>query len=171
MCRLFLVLALVAVGCSDFRQHGLSRPPEGLPNLVGRPVPAFALEDVNGSPLRSDELVGKVLVLDFWHLSCPPCLASAPILEKIHREFADRGLVVVGLNVRDDEERVREYGRKRGYTYRLACHPDEFKRACGVMMLPTFVIVDRAGIVRQVFVGDDNLEAKLTEVVGALLKE
>jgi thiol-disulfide isomerase/thioredoxin len=53
---------------------------------------------VSGPVLTAESLAHRVVVLEFWGVNCPPCLRSMPALEKLHRELAPAGLVVVGAH-------------------------------------------------------------------------
>lgn len=53
---------------------------------------------VSGPAIGPDGLAGRVVVLEFWGINCPPCIASMPKLEAMHRELSPQGLVVVGAH-------------------------------------------------------------------------
>jgi thiol-disulfide isomerase/thioredoxin len=53
---------------------------------------------VAGPMLTPASLAHRVVLLEFWGVSCPPCIRSMPLLEDLHREFGPRGLVVVGAH-------------------------------------------------------------------------
>ena len=56
-----------------------------------------------GDPLDLAQLRGKVVLVDFWASWCEPCRHSFPWLNEMQAKYADRGLVVIGVNV--DRER------------------------------------------------------------------
>jgi thiol-disulfide isomerase/thioredoxin len=152
--------------------NGTFKSPEdyGPMALIGQPIPGFTVEDEKGQ-LSSTDLNGKVVLLDFWGLLCPPCRASSPLLEKFHREYGPEGLVVLGVHSQGDKPvQIREYVETHGYTYRSTWRGGKLIKACGVTQLPTFVIIDRAGIVRDVFIGIDNLENNLITSIRPLLR-
>lgn len=66
----------------------------------GAPAPDFTLESLDtGKPdVTLASLKGKVVLLDFWATWCEPCRETLPKIEKIHREFKDKGLVVIGVS-------------------------------------------------------------------------
>ena len=51
---------------------------------------------VFGEKLAKKDTKGKVIVLEYWGVNCPPCVASLPHLAEMHREHRDKGLVVIG---------------------------------------------------------------------------
>jgi cytochrome c biogenesis protein CcmG/thiol:disulfide interchange protein DsbE len=70
--------------------------------LVGRPAPAFTLTRFDGTPVRSADLVGKTVLLNFWNSWCQPCEEEYPALRQwyaAHRDDPD--VVLLGIP-RDD---------------------------------------------------------------------
>ena len=91
---------------------------------VGNEAPDFSAPDLRGREVVLSELQGhKVVVLDFWATWCGPCLKAMPDLEEVHREFAERGVVVVALNLGEDPERARSFIKRQGYTFRVVAGP------------------------------------------------
>ena len=60
-------------------------------------APAWTLRDLAGKPVNSDQFKGKVVVIDFWATWCPPCRKEIPGFVDLHRRYADKGLVIVGI--------------------------------------------------------------------------
>ncbi|TMA11075.1 MAG: redoxin domain-containing protein [Deltaproteobacteria bacterium] len=56
-----------------------------------KPAPEFALNDLSGKAITLKSLRGKVVFLNFWATWCNPCRREMPAMEKLHREFRDRG--------------------------------------------------------------------------------
>jgi cytochrome c biogenesis protein CcmG/thiol:disulfide interchange protein DsbE len=85
------------------------------------PAPAFELArlDGEGGKLSLESLRGKVVVVNFWASWCAPCKEEAPLLERISREYKDRGVEVVGVDVRDFSGDARRFARENGLSYPL----------------------------------------------------
>jgi cytochrome c biogenesis protein CcmG/thiol:disulfide interchange protein DsbE len=104
------VLALLAVG--------FGREPRYIETpMLGRPAPAFSLTLFDGRMLQLEDFRGRVVFLNFWASWCPPCRAEAPALEAAWRHVRDQGVVFVGINTQDDEERARSFVQEFGITY------------------------------------------------------
>lgn len=89
--------------------------------LIGTPAPGWEVSEWVGSPpLPFASLRGKVVLIRwFTATDCPYCSATAPALNRLHRDYAGKGLVVIGmyhhkqpepLRLSDVEGWVREYG-------------------------------------------------------------
>jgi thiol-disulfide isomerase/thioredoxin len=94
--------------------------------LYRLPTPAneMKLQSLRGRPLNLSQLTGKVVLLNFWKIDCPPCALEKPILERVYRRFAGRGLEVVAVNLFDDYARIISYVRDGGYSYTFAHDPN-----------------------------------------------
>jgi S1-C subfamily serine protease/peroxiredoxin len=159
----------------------VAAPPEGPgpESLIGKPLADFKLSVIDGTELTSANVSGKVLLIDFWASWCGPCLAASPVLQALHEEYSERGLMVIGANTseRDGEGNIanspktaRSYARKHNYTYTFTYGSDAFKDVCLVRGLPTMLIVDRDGTVRDVIVGfSQDLKNKIAEKLNPLL--
>ena len=68
--------------------------------LIGTAALPFAsdLTWINGEPFELEDLRGKVVLVRFWTDTCPFCEASAPGLGRLHEQYGDRGLVVLGIH-------------------------------------------------------------------------
>ncbi len=142
------VLALLA--------WGFTRDPREIPSpLVGRPAPAFALQGFAGRPVTLDDYRGRVVVVNFWASWCyPACYEEAPVLERGWRQWRDRGVVVVGIDIQDTPERARAFIDRFDLTFPTA--PDATGKVAidyGVYGVPETFFVDRHGRIRAKHVG------------------
>lgn len=111
-----------------------ARLPEGLPNLLKThnfniyPAPCQAnnmiLRDLAGRVVDLNALRGKVVILNFWKIDCQPCTAEKPILERLHRKYAQRGLEIIAVNLFDEHGKVKSYAQRSGFGFRFCCDPE-----------------------------------------------
>ena len=66
---------------------------------AGDQFPNFALQSVDGGTVRLSDFAEQPVVLNFWATWCPPCRREMPLLNSVHLQFADEGLVVLGIAV------------------------------------------------------------------------
>jgi thiol-disulfide isomerase/thioredoxin len=81
-----------------------------------KPAPTVRADTLAGDELALEELDGLVVV-NFWASWCGPCAQEAPHLEAIAQEYADRGVHMVGVNVKDRPANARSFERDFGITY------------------------------------------------------
>lgn len=120
--------------------------------MMEKPAPDFTLPVVaNGDPgarMKLSDLREKVVILDFWASWCGPCAMQAPILERVAKRHDD--VVVLGINVDDPAPLAARYAEKKGLSYPILLDADgEAQSLYDARTLPTVVVIDRAGNIRQ----------------------
>jgi len=85
-------------------------------DLIGCDMPAFEARTLNGKRVSKENLKGKVVVMNFWFIGCPPCEKELPGLNKLVEEFGKKEVVFLAFG-RDKEEKVREYLEKHEFNY------------------------------------------------------
>jgi peroxiredoxin len=119
------------------------------------PAPSFSLVTLDGDTIRSADLKGKVLVVNFWATWCIPCRVEMPSMQKLHERHAGDDLVVLGVSVDvGGVGPVRTFLRERHVTYPVGRVTEPLRRAFGgIAGIPTTFVIDRRGIVRHRVVG------------------
>lgn len=97
------VISLARDGSSITIEQSATWVEEKPPLEPGHPAPAFAGVGVNGEETSLASLRGRVVLLDFWASWCVPCLVEIPVMKEIATRFAEKGLVVLGINADLDE--------------------------------------------------------------------
>lgn len=141
----------------------------------GKPAPSFSLKLVDGkTTLCTNDVRGKVVVLDFWATWCVPCQAEVPNLQDLHKRYSDDGVVVLGVSV--DEEgavAVSDFMKQKGLTYRMALDPGgKVAAKYDALPVPTLYLLDKKGVIRyskKAFKSRDV--ASIEKRIKALLKE
>ncbi len=123
---------------------------------VGNMAPDFTLENIAGGELQLSSLKGKVVIIDFWDTWCPPCRKALPSLEAVSKAHPD-DLVVVGVAFgRDGIEKVRQYVTDNNLTFPMVVSDKKFQVAKdfgGVQSIPTTFVLDKNGVIVEVWVG------------------
>lgn len=86
-------------------------------SLVGREPKDFTLTSFDGKAVNLKTLRGRVVMITFWASWCGFCAQQLPEIDKLYREFKDRGLVVLGINREADIPKEKEAAHARGYTF------------------------------------------------------
>jgi thiol-disulfide isomerase/thioredoxin len=140
---------------------------------VGEAPPAIAAERLSGTdPLDLAALRGRVVIVDFWASWCRPCRSIMPALDGLHAAHHDEGLTVLGV-AREPASRIRRHLAESPVGYTVGRDAGGTLARYGVRALPTLVLIDRRGLVREVFVGIDggSMLGRLERLVTALLAE
>jgi thiol-disulfide isomerase/thioredoxin len=123
--------------------------------LTGQVLHNFALHDLNGQPWEyRTQRRGRLVLLDFWHSQCYPCLDAIRHLAIWQQSYGPYGLEVVGIAYEEGtpQERVQKVNRVRqrlGINYRLLMGGDRatcpVRTQFGVLAFPTVVLLDETG--------------------------
>jgi thiol-disulfide isomerase/thioredoxin len=143
-------------------------------DLVGSFAPTWHdIESVGGVfPSSISALRGRVILLDFWATWCAPCRVIVPKLSALQARYGAQGLSVLGVSTEEAAE-VAMFAQRTAMRYAVAVdRRAETTRSYGVVSLPTLVVIDKRGVVRDVAIGYDPAEdARLEATVRALLGE
>ncbi len=139
---------------------------------VGALAPDFTLPDVDGKPYQLASLRGNVVVLNFWATWCAPCRAELPALEKVRAQYAERKIIIWGINQQEFIESVRGYAELYHLNFPLLLDSRaEVARAYHVNALPTTFFIDRGGIIRHIEIGGPMSESFLQLQIGKMVEE
>ncbi len=121
---------------------------------------AQTLPDPGGKSVNLERYRGRVLVVNFWATWCPPCVEEMPELSTIAREYAARGVEVLGIGV-DLPGKIAQFAAKRPTSYQLLVADKtgyELSRQFGnrSLGLPYTVVIDPRGRVAKRILGRFN---------------
>lgn len=145
---------------------GQMTPLEVLDDPIAAPTGVFV--DAAGEPLDLSRFQGRVVLLNFWATWCPPCLHELPSLDRLEGALGGDDFVVVVVNTeRRDPKALAAFLENRGIPFQnLAFYQDRanvLPLALGVRVMPTSVLIDRAGRVVATFAAPaewDSAEAQ-----------
>ena len=144
--------------------------------------PAFEGKDLDGNPVKSDELfsANAVTVVNFWFTTCNPCVGELSELDALNKELAKKGGALIGVNtftLDGDEAAISEAKdvlAKKGATYQnvyFASDGEAGKFTANIFAYPTTYVVDRNGnIVGDPIVGAIT-EKKQAETLQKLINQ
>ena len=144
--------------------------------------PAFEGKDLDGNPVKSDELfsANAVTVVNFWFTTCSPCVGELGDLDALNKELADKGGALIGVNaftLDGDETAIadaKDVLAKKGATYQNVYFDSSSPAGAftaNIFAFPTTYVVDRNGnIVGEPIVGAIT-EQKQAETLQSLIDQ
>jgi thiol-disulfide isomerase/thioredoxin len=135
------------------------------------PSPDWALQDIKGNTIRSKDLKGKVVLIDFWFIACDPCKKAIPSLKQLYADYKDKGLVVLGFNTLDlSTFKIQAYKTQYAIDYPLVLCTENVTKSFRVEAFPTFCLLDKEGKIVENHEGFSlESSSKLSEKIKALL--
>lgn len=116
---------------------------------------------------------GKVVYVDFWASWCAPCAKSFPFLNSLHKDFADKGLQVIAVNMDENSSDVQAFLAKYPAGFSVAADASQqCAKNFEVNAMPSSYLIDGKGVIKHVHLGFRAGEAEqLRAVVEQLLAE
>jgi thiol-disulfide isomerase/thioredoxin len=135
-------------------------------------APDFTVTTADGEYIDSEDLRGKVVLVDFWGTWCGPCRASIPALASLAKKFSKNPFVLLSVDVGDEAGEWRAFIAKNKMTWPQ--HQDrngKVQRAFQVRSFPTYVLIDHEGVVRYRSTGySDYVEGMIADAIKKSLK-
>jgi peroxiredoxin len=123
-----------------------------------RAAPDFLLQELGGDTLRLSDLQGRPVVVNFWATWCSTCRAETPDLIDLYEQHQDEGLVILGVNLRENEGAVSDWAQEFGVPYPIVF--DHSGEVAGTWRIggpnrgvPSTYFIDSDGVVRKVVFG------------------
>jgi peroxiredoxin len=121
---------------------------------VGRVAPDFMLSRFDGTQVRLSDYKGQPIWINFWASWCPPCRAEMPEMQQKYSSLKERGLVVLGVDVGEDENMVEEFVAERRFDWTFVLDKEgSVADQYATRGLPYHVFVGRDGTIKAIHVG------------------
>ena len=136
--------------------------------LLNKPIGTFHLKDLNNKKWDSKELKGKTVVINFWFTACRPCIMEMVYLNKLVAENKDSAVVFIAP-APENEVQIKKFLKKYSFDYNIIPSSIDYINALGIENFPTHLVIDKEGIIRQVFIGyGDDIKEKLQAEINKL---
>ena len=87
----------------------------------------------------------KITMINLWAYWCGPCVGELPDLEQLNKDYADKGLQIIGISLKEEEAENRETVKELGITYPNLFYTEEFDEYMDTGYYPTTIFVDSEG--------------------------
>jgi peroxiredoxin len=123
----------------------------------GQRAPEFSLPALQGSTVALSSMRGKVVLIDFWAQWCEPCKKELPQLDKLAKEYAGKGVVIVAVNIDKQRDNAARMVKQLGVSLPVLLDPaGSVAGTYDLPKMPTSFVVDKKGIIRYVNEGFDG---------------
>lgn len=116
---------------------------------IGEPAPALVVPQVGGGQIDLANLAGQPVWVNFMQTTCPPCVDEFPLMSGFAARYADTGLVIVAIDIREEEGTVAAFAQRLNTIFPIGLDADGTAQAAwDAVALPVHFWVDRDGIIR-----------------------
>ena len=154
---LLLFVITLFIGCTNSSERTANAASE------------FILQDMDGKKVNLADFKGKTVLIDFWATCCPPCRDAIPAIEKLHKTYSGKGLVVLGISLdQGGWDDVKSFIAEYGITYPVLKGTEEVASQYKVRTIPMLVIVDKEGKIYKRYLGfgdDQQLDKDIKSVL------
>lgn len=115
---------------------------------VGTTLTDWALPELDGkgnAVLKSNQLAGKVILMDFWIKNCGPCMESFPYLKALQTKYGTDRFQLLAINAYDKKEDVAFFYNRERPDYKMLYTGKALAKKIGVSAYPTVVLIDKSG--------------------------
>ena len=134
-------------------------------------APDFNLKLPDGGALGIEDLRGQVVMLDFWASWCQPCRDEAPALAQVYREYRERDVEFVGINLWDNPGDAELFLQQEGHEYPNGIDAEgKIAISYGVRGIPEKFFISRDGSIARKFTGPMNPDL-LRQILDTLLAQ
>ena len=136
---------------------------------VGQPAPALVVPQVGGGTIDLANVRGQAVWLNFMQTTCPECVDEFPLMNGFKARYADKGLIVIAIDIREEEGTVASFAQRLGATFPFGLDTDnKAQQTWGTYALPVHFWIDKDGIVRAGAlggIGPDAMAAGLQKIL------
>lgn len=120
-----------------------------LKTLPARPAPALTLPALDGGSVTLADLRGRVVLVNFWAVWCPPCRKEMPSMGRLADKLAGKPFTILGVNVGETPEEIRAFLKQVPVNFPIVLDSEGANlKAWSVFAFPTSYVVDKKGKLR-----------------------
>ena len=127
-------------------------------HIAAQPQPlVLQVQNLDGKMQWLTDFKGKVVLLNFWSTTCPPCRVETPWFVEFQQRWEKDGFTVVGVSMDDTADAIRKFNAQFSVNYPMLAGRDVEeniqKAAGGIWGLPTSFLIGRDGKVLKKHLG------------------
>ncbi|MEO9871703.1 TlpA family protein disulfide reductase [Ekhidna sp.] len=118
---------------------------------TNKKLPAFELTDMNGKNLSNDDLKGKMVHINFWSVTCKPCIEEFPELNELKNKYGDE--VIFLAIAPESDKKVNKVLKKHALEYRSFANAELFFEELGIDGYPKNLFIKEDGTIEKIIDG------------------
>lgn len=139
--------------------------------LMDKEAPSYKTRSINKKKISSKDMLGKVVVLNFWFTTCPPCKAEIPNLNELKEKYKGKDVEFIAFAL-DEEYKLDKFLKSKKFKYDIVAESRWLTGKFEIQAYPTNVIIDKEGKVQFYEVGyKSNIVEKMSYKIDKLLEE
>lgn len=130
------------------------------------------LVTINNKQISLNELQSKTVVLNYWFITCGPCLKELGQLKELSTKYKNsKDVLFISISSMDDAEQLRFFKKYKDFGYQLIPKNDQWIEAFGVTLFPTNVIVHKGKKIFEKSGYDEKIGEKLEDALVELIRK
>jgi peroxiredoxin len=113
----------------------------------GDPAPVFEIRDINNKSIDLQQLLGKVIVLNFWFIGCGPCRKEMPKLKILTETYGNSNEIVFLSIAQDSDEALRKFIKTNDFGFIVAQTNREVNEKYAIHSFPTNIVINKKGTI------------------------
>lgn len=137
--------------------------------IKGRPLPETSFQTIEGKVLTMKDLIGKPLIINFWHTGCRPCIKEIPVLNEIKKKYGNKvNFISVTF---ETKEKVEQFIGRYEFNFTHIINAADFMNSIQFKEFPKTFYLDKEGIVQKIE-GAITIDLKkdMVEYIDSMLK-
>ena len=137
---------LILAGCASNGSNQVAQ--------TAKPAPDWTMPTSTGGTLTLSSLRGKAVYLNFFATWCPPCKDEAPYINSLQKQYASRGLQVVGIDELENANLAESFRQQFHLVYPAVVDSGTLQAQYLINGLPVHVFIGRDGVIRKIVAGE-----------------
>jgi thiol-disulfide isomerase/thioredoxin len=105
------------------------------------------MRDIYGKKIKAGSLSGKIVVINFWFIGCPPCRYEIPQLSKIADDYKNNDQIVFIAIATDSVGALKEFLKNNTFNYRLVGDGTKLNEDYGIKTSPLSLVINKEGTI------------------------
>lgn len=136
---------------------------------LGNRAPDFTLKSLDGKVWTLSQLRGKLVMVNFWNLSCGPCRAEMPYLNAVYETRKSDDFQLLTINLRDYELHLEREVNQNNYTFPILLDTNgDASYKYGISIIPMTFFIDENGIIRKIQRGKFESPQEIIDILNSL---